>query len=283
MSELSVKRFSEPDETIRATRVISRLIDVGGAKIAYDVHEPGWRWSTDVRPLVGTNSCEVHHVGYVVSGRMGVKLDSGEETIIGPGEAFAIPPGHDGWVEGDVPLETLDWMGAHEWLRPADSVRVLASLVMTDIVDSTGQLRRLGDRRWREVLVSHEERLRAIAESSGVRFTESTGDGFLFAFDGAARAVRAAIRMVESAASANVPIRAAVNAGEIELVEGGVRGIAVHAVARILSVAESGEVLVSDVTRVLAGGGGLTFHHRGSHSLKGFDEPMILFSAQTVG
>ena len=283
MSELIVKRLSEPDETIRAKGVVSGLSDLGGATIAYDVHQPGWRWSTDVKPLVGTASCEVHHVGYVVSGHMGVRLDSGEERIVGPGEAFAIPPGHDGWVEGDEPLETLDWTGAQEWLRPADSTRVLASLVMTDIVDSTGQLRTLGDRRWREVLAGHDERLRAIAESSGVRFTESTGDGFLFAFDGAARAVRAAIRMVESAASINVPIRAAVNAGEIELVEGGVRGIAVHAVARILSVAEQGEVLVSDVTRVLAGGGGLMFQDRGSHSLKGFDEPMSLFSALTVG
>jgi class 3 adenylate cyclase len=283
MSELIVKRLAEPDETIRAKGVESRLVDLGGAKIAYDVHQPDWRWSTHVKPLVGTNSCEVRHVGYVVTGRMGVRLDSGEEVIIGPGEAFAIPPGHDGWVEGDEPLETLDWTGGEEWLRPADSVRVLASLVMTDIVDSTSQLRGMGDRRWREVLAGHNERMRAIAEASGARFTESTGDGFLFAFDGAARAVNAALRMVESAAAIEVPIRAAVNAGEIELVRGGVRGIAVHEVARILSVAGKGEVLVSDVTRVLAGGGGLSFQNRGSHSLKGFDEPMSLFSAQRVG
>ena len=283
MSELIVKRLSEPDETIRASGVVSGLVDLGGAKIAYDVHQPGWRWSTHVKPLVGTNSCEVRHVGYVVTGRMGVRLDTGEEMIIGPGEAFAIPPGHDGWVEGDAALETLDWTGGEEWLRPADSVRVLASLVMTDIVDSTSQLRGLGDRRWREVLGGHNERLRALAEASGARFTESTGDGFLFAFDGAARAVNAALRMVEAAAGIDVPIRAAVNAGEIELVSGGVRGIAVHEVARILSVAGKGEVLVSDVTRVLAAGGGLAFNDRGSHNLKGFDKPMSLFSAQKVG
>jgi class 3 adenylate cyclase len=282
MSGLVVKRFSEPDETIRVTGVVSGLLQVGETKIAYDVHEPGCRWSTHVKPLVGTNSCEVRHVGYVISGRMGVRLDSGEEAVIQPGDAFAIPPGHDGWVEGDERLVTLDWTGVDEWLRPPDQTRVLATLVMTDIVNSTGQLRALGDRRWREVLAEHERRMRAIATSAGVRFTESTGDGFLFAFDGAARAVRAALKMVESAAELAVPIRAAVAAGEIELVGSGVRGIAVHAVARILSVAQQGEVLVSNVTRVLAEGGGLTFDDRGPHNVKGFDEPMNLFAAQPV-
>jgi class 3 adenylate cyclase len=282
MPGLIVKRFSEPDETIHVTGVMSGLLQVGETTVAYAIHEPGWRWSTHVKPVVGTNSCEVRHVGYVISGRMGVRLDSGEEAVIKPGEAFAIPPGHDGWVDGDERLVTLDWTGADEWLRPADQVRVLATLVMTDIVDSTGQLRRLGDRRWREILAEHESRMRAIAASAGVRFIESTGDGFLFAFDGTARAVRAALRMVESAAEIEVPIRAAVNAGEIELVDRGVRGIAVHAVARILSVAQPGEVLVSDVTRVLSEGGGLIFEGRGSHSLKGFDEPMSLFAAQPV-
>jgi class 3 adenylate cyclase len=283
VSKLIVRRLAQPDEVVEAEGVSSRLVDLGEAKIAHDVHQPGWRWSTHVKPVVGTDSCQVRHVGYVLSGRMGVRLDSGEEAVISPGEAFSIPPGHDGWVEGDEPLETVDWTGVEDWLRPADKVRVLATLVMTDIVDSTGQLHRLGDRRWRELLAEHDERLRAIATTAGVRFIESTGDGFLFAFDGAARAVRAAMRMVESAAGIGVPIRAAVNAGEVELVDNGVRGIAVHAVARILSVAGQGDILVSDVTRVLAGGGGLAFEDRGLHSLKGFDEEMRLFAAQRVG
>ena len=282
MSRLVVKRLSEPDEVIEADRVRSALLDLGETKIAHDVHQPGWRWSTNVKPVVGTDSCQVRHVGYVLAGRMGVRLDSGEEVIIESGEAFSIPAGHDGWVAGDEPLETLDWTGGEEWLLPADRVRVLASLVMTDIVDSTGQLQRLGDRRWRELLAEHDESLRAIAVAAGGQVVKSTGDGFLFAFDGAARGVRAAVRMVESAASLELPIRAAVNAGEVELVEGDVRGIAVHAVARILALAGAGEVLVSDVTRLLAAGGGLAFEDRGRHRLKGFDDEVSLHSVQRV-
>jgi len=155
--------------------------------------------------------------------------------------------------------------------------------VMTDIVDSTGHLRRIGDSRWRALLAEHDERLRAIAQSSGGQEIKSTGDGFLFAFDGAARAIRAAARMIAAAAALDVQIRSAVHAGEVEMIDGDVRGIAVHEAARILSVAGAGEVLVSDVTRLLAAGGGLEFEDRGRHQLKGFEEEISLFALRQLG
>lgn len=283
MSRLIVRRFSQPDDVIRVEGVEEAAIDLGDVKIARTTHRPGWRWSTHVKHLVGTQMCQVRHVGFCFSGRMGVRLDDGEERVIEPGEAFSIPPGHDGWVVGDEPLVTVDWTGVAEWLAPVDSKRVLASLLMTDIVDSTGQLRRSGDRRWRAVLAEHDDRLRAVARNSGGHEIKSTGDGFLFAYDGAARAVRAAARMRDAAADLGLSIRAAVHAGEVEIVPNDVRGIAVHEVARILSASAPGEVLVSDVTRLLAAGGGLTFADRGRHRLKGFEDEVSLFALSEVG
>jgi class 3 adenylate cyclase len=283
MSKLVVRGMKQPDGILRADGVEELSIEMGDVMISRVTHHPGWRWSTHVKQIVGGDSCQVRHVGYCLSGRMGLRLDSGEEAVVEPGDAFSIPSGHDGWVVGDEPLETLDWVGSAQWLRPADRVRVLASLLLTDIVGSTAELERLGDRRWRELLAEHDERLRAVASAAGGRLIKSTGDGLLFVFDGAARAVRAGLRMCHSAMEVGLPIRAAVHAGEVELVEGDVRGIAVHEAARILALASAGEVIVSDVTRQLAAGAGLSFEDRGSHRLKGLAAEVSVFAAEQLG
>ena len=91
---------SSPDRGDRARGSVT----VGRAKL-----EPGWRWSNDVKPIAGTTSCQVHHKGYVVSGRLHVVMDDGTEADLGPGDAHEVPPGHDAWVVGDEPYVGVDF------------------------------------------------------------------------------------------------------------------------------------------------------------------------------
>ena len=85
---------------------------IGGTMVGRATFQPGWRWSESVKPIVGTDSCQVPHNGYVVSGRIGIKMDDGTEFEAGPGDAYDIPPGHDGWVIGDEPYVGVDFSSA---------------------------------------------------------------------------------------------------------------------------------------------------------------------------
>jgi hypothetical protein len=85
------------------------VLKIGGQTIGRGTFEPGWRWSNDVKPLAGTDSCQVSHLAYVVSGRMGIRMDDGSEVKIGPGDVFACPPGHDAWVVGDQSCVSVDF------------------------------------------------------------------------------------------------------------------------------------------------------------------------------
>lgn len=84
------------------------LASAGGVTLLRGVFEPDWRWARDVRPIAGTDSCQVRHLGYVISGSMQVRMDDGEEKTLGPGDLFDLPAGHDAWVIGDVPCEMVD-------------------------------------------------------------------------------------------------------------------------------------------------------------------------------
>jgi len=77
------------------------VVELGNVTVGRATFEPGWRWSEHVKPVAGTDSCLVPHVGYIISGRLGIAMDDGTEQEFGPDEAFVIPPGHDGWVVGD--------------------------------------------------------------------------------------------------------------------------------------------------------------------------------------
>jgi mannose-6-phosphate isomerase-like protein (cupin superfamily) len=110
MASLEAKNFESPDE-VRPFKGNGKaeIINVGGHTVGRATFEPGWRWSNDVKPIAGTDSCQVHHVGYVLEGRMKVTMDDGTETEAGPGDVFVIPPGHDGEVVGDEPVVTLEF------------------------------------------------------------------------------------------------------------------------------------------------------------------------------
>ena len=152
----------------------------------------GWRWSTHVKPIVGTESCQAHHVGFQISGRLGVLLDDGTTWEVHPGQVFDFPPGHDGYVIGDEPVVAIEWVGLANWLEPREHARFLAALLFTDIVDSTTTAASVGDRAWRSRLNAHDASSRRALENHGGHEVNTTGDGFFAYFDGPAQALGAA-------------------------------------------------------------------------------------------
>jgi len=164
----------------------------------------------------------------------------------------------------------------------ADFDRILATILFTDIVDSTLRAASLGDRKWRELLEAHHRRVRGLLARYRGTEIDTAGDGFLSTFEGPARAVRCATAIVESLRAIGLDVRAGVHTGECELVEGKVRGIAVHTGARVAALAGPGEVLVSGTVKDLVAGSGLLFEERGEHELKGVPGRWRLYAAAHV-
>ncbi|HEX2393451.1 MAG TPA: cupin domain-containing protein [Solirubrobacterales bacterium] len=105
-----VKNFDSPDETRPFEgKGQAEIVEIGGHAIGKGTFEPGWKWSTNVAPIAGTDSCQVPHLGYVLSGRMVVHMDDGQEIEIGPGDVVSIPPGHDAEVPGSEPCVMVDF------------------------------------------------------------------------------------------------------------------------------------------------------------------------------
>jgi class 3 adenylate cyclase/quercetin dioxygenase-like cupin family protein len=270
---LRKKQFDHPDEVRTVEKGRIELVELGELAVGRAIFEPGWRWSDHVKPIVGTDSCQVHHVGYVVSGHLRVEMTDGASIELIGGDTFEVPPGHDAWVVGDEPWVSVDYAGRRLFATSPTAVadRVLATIVFTDLSRSTETLRRLGDTRWRTLLAEHNQAVRSEIERFGGREVQTTGDGFLVLFDSPARAVRGAAAMIDAAASLELSARAAVHTGEVELAGDDVRGIAVHAAARILALAQPGEVLLSGTVRDLLAGSGLEFEDRGEFELRGLD------------
>jgi class 3 adenylate cyclase len=164
--------------------------------------------------------------------------------------------------------------------RPPPRIdRVLATVLFTDIVDSTKTAAELGDARWRELLAQHDAIAREeIARASG-RYVESTGDGLLATFDGPARAVRCAQAIAQGVHSVGLRIRAGCHTGEIELAGEAIRGVAVHIGARVAALAGPDDVWTSSTVKDLTVGSGLVFEDEGEHELKGVPGPWHLYRA----
>ena len=185
---------------------------------------------------------------------------------------------HVPWVRMDEILDPVE-----EFLtgsRPAPpSDRVLATVLFTDLVDSTAKAEKVGDGRWGVLLDRHSELVRAELNRFAGEEIDTAGDGFLALFDGPTRAIRCALAIRETLQSLGLQVRAGVHTGEIERPDGAKpRGIAVHIGARIAALAGPGEVLVSATTRDLVAGSGLAFTDRGKHELKGLDERRRLYA-----
>ena len=166
---------------------------------------------------------------------------------------------------------TVEWtsVGAVGIDPEGPGERLLATVLLTDIVDSTATLERVGDAAWQTLLAAHNAAIRERLNRFRGREKATTGDGFLAIFDSASRAVGCGAAMVRAAERVGVAIRVGIHTGEVALVGADVRGVAVHTAARVLSVAGPGEVVVSATTRDLLDGSDFAFVDAGSHELKG--------------
>ena len=270
MARLQAKSLENPDEVRPTPFGHVDIYNLDDLVIGRMVFEPGWHWMEHVQPIAGTSLCQYHHVGICVSGRLGNRLEDGTTNEIGPGQVYEIPPGHDGWVIGDESFVAYDVAGVRSFARvDQDTQRVLGAVLFTDIVDSTALAESFGPARWRELVGMHNERVQFELDRYRGRLVKTTGDGVLALFDGSERAVRAAAAICLAAKSMGLTIRAGIHTGEVEIVPGDVRGLAVHVAARVMALAGPGQVYVSATTRELVADSGLAFVDAGSHELKG--------------
>jgi class 3 adenylate cyclase len=182
------------------------------------------------------------------------------------------------FVGDDVPTEVERFLCA-PLARPVPD-RVLATILFTDIVGSTERAASLGDRAWRELLASHRAQVRReLGRFSGVEL-DTAGDGFFASFDGPARGIACAKAIVASAGDQGIAVRAGLHTGECEREAGKLAGIAVHIGARIATLAEPGEVLVSRTVKDLVAGSGIEFDDRGDQELKGVPGEWRLYAVQ---
>jgi hypothetical protein len=118
MAQMIKKSFDAPDETRPIPKGKLEVVNVGDLQPMRTIFEPGWRWSESVKPIAKTDSCQVLHLSYIISGRMGVRMDDGSEAEFGPGDVGVIPPGHDAWVVGNEPVVGIDFRGGAIYAKP---------------------------------------------------------------------------------------------------------------------------------------------------------------------
>jgi len=172
-----------------------------------------------------------------------------------------------------------EFVTGHRENSSFDLERVLATVLFTDIVDSTRVASALGDQTWRHLLDNHDQLARQTVERHRGKLIKTTGDGILATFDGPARAIKCAMAFGAATKQIGLPIRAGLHTGEIEMRGVDIGGIAVHAAARVMAQSRSGEVLVSRVVSDLVAGAGLKFTDRGAYELKGLPGRWDLFAA----
>jgi class 3 adenylate cyclase/pimeloyl-ACP methyl ester carboxylesterase len=233
---------------------------------------------TDILPSVRVPTLVLHRVGDKVA-----NVEEGRFMAKNiPGARFIELSGSDHLpFIGDNSAEIVSHVMEFITGAPAEVEveRVLATVLMTDIVGSTTRAESLGDKGWRDLLEAHDNAVRKEFSRFRGHEVKSLGDGFLATFDGPARAIRCASAITEAVKPLGIEVRAGLHTGEVELVDDDVRGIAVHLAARVSALAGPGEVLVSRTVRDLVAGSDIRFSERGSHTLKGIPEPMQIFAA----
>jgi class 3 adenylate cyclase/alpha-beta hydrolase superfamily lysophospholipase len=218
------------------------------------------------------------------SGDVLISVEHGREMAAQIPDAKCIEyPGldHAFWT-GDIesPVGDIEeFITGHRESAAGDLERVLATVLFTDIVDSTRSAVEKGDQAWRKLLDGHDQLAKQMIDKHRGTLIKSTGDGILATFDGPGRAVRCALALGTASKQIGLPLRAGLHTGEIEIRGRDIGGIAVHAAARVMAQSQSSEVLVSRVVTDLVAGAGLKFSERGSHELKGLPGKWELFAA----
>ncbi|MEO8968980.1 MAG: adenylate/guanylate cyclase domain-containing protein [Solirubrobacteraceae bacterium] len=242
----------------RAAASPARARAIGEAALAVDV--------TAALPLIQAPTLVLHRTGDALP------VDTGRHMASEiPGARFVELPGvdHAFWLGDFDPIVDEIEQFLTGSCRVAPTERVLATVVFTDIVDSTARAAELGDAAWRRLLEDLDRAVREEVHAFGGRVVKSTGDGHLITFDGPARAVRCAQAACARARSVALELRAGVHTGECEIIGEDIGGLAVHIGARVSALAGADEVLVSSTVKDLVVGSGLEFTDRGTHALKG--------------
>jgi hypothetical protein len=115
MASAEQKSFDRPDDARTFENARVELVDIGGGQVGRLTAEPGWKWSTHMKEVAGTDLCEAPHFQYMPQGTIHVVMADGTELDLGPGEVAVLPPGHDAWVTSDEPVVAIDWVGAGRW------------------------------------------------------------------------------------------------------------------------------------------------------------------------
>ena len=196
-----------------------------------------------------------------------------------PGARYVELPGgdHVPWFDPDATLaEIREFLTGRREASTPD--RALATVLFTDLVDSTAHAAELGDRRWRDLLARHLAAVRHELDRFSGQELDTAGDGFFATFDGPARAIRCALAIIDAVRPFGVDVRAGLHCGEVEILDGKIAGIAVNIGARVAGHAVAGEVLVSGTVKDLVAGSGLEFEDRGTAALKGIPGKWGLFA-----
>jgi class 3 adenylate cyclase/pimeloyl-ACP methyl ester carboxylesterase len=275
---------SSTEDELRGVARVFRLSVSPGAAAAYirmnievDV--------CDLLPLIRVPTVVMHRVDGgawdVRSGRYLADHIPGARFVELPGADFSPALGDQEKLFTELESFLADVVaGKHEVVEPD---RVLATVLFSDIVGSSEKAAALGDRAWRELLERHHQLVRDQLVRFRGKEVDTAGDGFFASFDGPARAIRCACALARSMPELGLRVRLGLHAGECELVDGKVAGIAVHTGARIAAEARPGEVLVSSTVKDLVAGSGLAFEDRGAHRLKGIPGKWRLFAVEEPG
>jgi len=283
-TELAAERFGRgsPSATEEERRGFARVIRLSvspGSAAAYlrmnlDVD------ICDLLPLIRVPTLVMqradHELMDIRNGRYLAEHIPGARLVELPGRDFAPQRGDPDRFFAELESFLHEVVEGEAWEAEPD--RVLATVLFTDIVDSTARAAELGDRAWRQLLQKHHEAVRSQLGRFRGKEMDTAGDGFFATFDGPARAIRCAFAIREGIRELELDVRAGLHSGECELVDGKAGGIAVHTGARVASHAQPGEVLVSSTVKDLVAGSGIEFEDRGEHQLKGISEAWHLFT-----
>ena len=267
------KSVDDPDEVVEFPNMHTEIVHLGDLTVGRMVNQPGWRWSNDVRPTVGGEWCQVRHVGFMISGGLGLDFPDGSSVVFGPGDVFDIPPGHDGYTVGDEPIVQIEWSGLRHWAGLGGARnRVLGTMLFVDVVSSTEAATRLGDAAWRDLLSEYFEAMRGGAralrrprgEDHGgrdARHVRRVGPrGPMCGCGPAASPASTTCRCGSASTSARSRSSATTCAGSPSTRR--------HA---SWPPPAPDEIVVSELARMLAGAAGLAFEDRGTRELKGLD------------